>query len=98
MPHVNADLYRFRKEADGGNFFEPSPDVFTTFVTDEQGRFSLPKLHKGMYLVVLHPPRLYMAQRVVVKLQRHGASNGLIARLGLLGNCQASWELAASVD
>ena len=94
VAHVNADLHRFRKIPEYSGLFEPSPDVFTSFATDEQGRFSLPNLHRGMYLVVVHPPRLYQIEQLMVKLDRHGVSGGLVARLGLTGNCNASWELS----
>ena len=96
VPHVNGDLYRFKKDFQGD--LEPSPDVFASFVADEQGRFSLPKLHKGLYLVVLHPPKSFWSQRVIVKLARNGALEGLIARLTVAGNCGASWQLPSEVD
>ncbi len=96
MPNVTGNLYKFKKDSDG--YLESSPDVFTSFVTDEMGRFSLPKLRKGIYRVVLRPPKPYWSNQIVVKVERNGSSGGLIAKLGLLGNCGASWMLPEEVE
>jgi len=94
--HVKGDLYRLHKTGrtdEGGPYFEPAPNVFRTFETDEQGVFGIPHLPSGLYRVVVRPPRLYMAVPVVVKVDRHGAPEGLVAKLVLTGNCGAWWNL-----
>lgn len=101
VPNVRGELFRFRKSkisSPGGPFYDPAPEVFRTFVTDDLGRFRLPKLRRGMYLVVLHAPRGYEAQRVNVKIDRHGVSDELVAKLQLSGSCGAWWELAHAND
>jgi hypothetical protein len=97
IPNLRGELFRFRKSktsTPGGPFYDPAPDVFSTFETDDLGRFRLPNLRRGMYLVVLHAPRGYEALRVNVKLDPHGVSDKLVAKLQLSGNCSAWWELA----
>jgi hypothetical protein len=98
-PTVKGDLFRLRKSktpGQGGPFYEPAPEVFSTFVTDDQGRFQLSQLRAGMYLVVLHAPRGYEALRVNVKLDRHGVSDELVVTLQLSGSCGAWWRLASA--
>jgi hypothetical protein len=96
-PNVKGDLFRFNKSktpGPGGPFYDPASEVFATFATDDQGHFRLLQLRHGVYLVVLHAPRGYEAQRVNVKVDPHGVSDELVAKLQLSGNCDAWWQLA----
>lgn len=95
LPHVKGDLFCLRKikAPNPEGQYEPLPNVFSTFETDEHGVFRSPHLRPGLYRVVLHPPRLYLAMSVVVKVDRNTAPAGLVARMGLTGTCGARWDL-----
>ena len=96
MPSVNGTLFRYRKgkTEEGRPTLEAAPEVFTTFVSDAEGRFRVPKMRYGLYRVYLDAPRGYIALPVNVKVDGHGVSDELIATLGILGTCQAWWKFA----